>query len=136
MSQARQKQSVVSFDLLSVGIIVLGVAAALIHFVLGLSIGPPGMRPFPLLFYLNALGYLVLVAALYAPPLYRARRLIRWALIAYTALTFALWFVFAPHFNAEGVLDKVLEGALILLLVIDDRRPAATTLPPGNERNR
>ena len=136
MNQAKQRRELASLDLLSVGIIVLTIATALIHFVVGLSIGPPGMRPFPLLFYLNALGYLVLLVALYAPPLHRMRRLIRRVLIAYTALTFALWFVLAPHVDTEGVLDKMIEGALIILLVIDDRRsaPAATKRPPGNQR--
>ena len=124
MSQAGQNQSAFSLDLLSVGIVVLASALALIHFLLALSIGPPGLAVVPLIFYLNALGYVVLVIAYFAPSLFWARRLIRWALILYAALTFALWFVVPFHRTAEGYLSEVLQVALIVLLIIDDRRTA------------
>ena len=104
---------------------------ALIHFLLALSIGPPGLAVFPLLFYLNAPGYLVLLVAYYAPPLFRMRRVIRWTLIFYAALTFALWFVLPIHRDAEGYLDKVLEAALIVQLLIDDRRAAPERRAPA-----
>ncbi len=138
MSQARQKQGAVALDLLSVVIVVLACATALIHFLLGLALGPPGAAPFPLLFYLNALGYLVLVIALFAPALFRFRRVVRWMLILYTALTFALWFVLAPQRSPMGYLDKVLEAVLVILLLIDDRRaaPERAALPGGNPRSR
>ncbi len=129
MSEARRNGGSFSLDLLSVVIVVLACATALIHFLLALSIGPPGGAPFPLLFYLNALGYLVLVIALYTPALSLFQRAIRWVLIAYTALTFALWFVLAPHRSPEGYVDKVLEVALIILLVLDDRRSTRAQLP-------
>jgi hypothetical protein len=123
MSQAGQnRSSAFSLDLLSVGIVVLAVCTALIHFLIALSIGPPRLTPFPLLFYLNAIGYIILLLAYFAPPLLRWRRAICWLLILYTALTFALYFVLSPDLDAEGCLDKVLEAALIVLLVIDDRR--------------
>ncbi len=136
MSQASQKPDTLAFDLLAMGIIVLTSATALIHFLLALSIGPPKLTPFPLLFYLNALGYMILVIALYAPPLLRFRRLIRWTLIVYTAVTFALWFVLAPDRDPDGYLDKVLEAALIILLLVDDRRAARREagLPPEAPR--
>jgi hypothetical protein len=121
MSQARE-QSAVSLDLLSGGIVALTSATALIHLLLGLSLGPPRFTLFPLLFYLNALGYLVLLVALYIPPLARMRRVLRWVLIIYAAVTFALWFVLAPVHATEGYVDKALEGALIALLLLDDRR--------------
>jgi hypothetical protein len=63
MGQAGQNQNVVSLDLLSVGIVVLASALALIHFLLALSIGPPGFAFIPLIFSLNARGYVVLVTA-------------------------------------------------------------------------
>ena len=112
----------VHIDPLSVGIVVLTLATALIHFWLGIALGPPGLKPFPLLFYLNALGYLVLIAALYLPSLRTVRQRIRWLLIIYTVLTIVMWFVLAPDRDLEGYLDKVLEGLLIVLLVMDDRR--------------
>lgn len=101
---------------------VLTLATALIHFWLGIALGPPGLAPFPLLFYLNGLGYLVLLAALYLPSLRAVRQRIRWVLIIYTALTIVMWFVLSPDRDLEGYLDKALEGVLIVLLVIDDRR--------------
>src|SRR6476469_582377 len=124
MSQAGQTQNVFSLDLLSVGIVVLASALALIHFLLALSLGPPGLALIPLIFYLNAIGFVVLVIAYFVPALLWARRLLLWALILYAALTFALWCVMAFHRTAEGYLSEVLQIALIALLVIDDRRSA------------
>jgi hypothetical protein len=109
-------------DLLTLGIVVLTVATALIHLILGITLGPPSLRLFPLLFYLNAIGYLVLVTALYVPRLLPFQHIVRWVLILYTALTFALWFILAPHRDLDGYIDKAIEIALIILLVIDDRR--------------
>ncbi len=135
MSQAGPTRSAFALDLLSVGIVVLTCATALIHFLLALSIGPPRLSAFPLLFYLNALGYMVLLIAYFAPPLLRVRRPIRWLFILYAALTFALWFVLNKHHDADGYLDKVLEAALIILLVIDDRREVTGHPPvPSAER--
>jgi hypothetical protein len=77
-SQANPPRTARHVDLLAVGIVVLGVATALIHLKLGMALGPPSVRPFPLLYYLNTLGYLVLVTALYVPPLQPVRREVRW----------------------------------------------------------
>jgi hypothetical protein len=123
VSQARNPGTV-PLDLISGSIVAITSALALIHFLLALSLGPPGLSIFPLLFYLNALGYLVLLIALYTPLLAPLRRLIRWALILYTAVTFALYFVIATHRAAEGILSVVLEGALIVVLLIDEWRAA------------
>ena len=79
--------------------------------------------PLPVLFYLNFLGYIVLVTALYLPPLRRYQRVIRWILIAYTAITIIAWFLItntAP--NLLAYIDKPIEVALIILLLIEDRR--------------
>ena len=121
MSQARNPDTV-PLDLISGSIVGITTALALIHFLLALSLGPPGLSFFPLIFYLNALGYIVLLVALYLPLLAPLRRLIRWALILYAAVTLALYFVIAVHRAAEGILSVVLEGALIALLLIDDWR--------------
>ena len=71
---------------LQYAIIALTVTTALIHFTL--------VFPSPL-FILNGLGYLVLLGALYLPipQLADYRSLVRWALIAYTALTVILWVI-------------------------------------------
>ncbi len=121
MSQARNPGTV-PLDLISGGIVSITTALALIHFLLALSLGPPGLSIFPLIFYLNALGYIVLLVALYIPLLAPLRRLVRWALILYTAVTLALFFVIAAHRAPPGIISVVLESALIVLLLIDEWR--------------
>ena len=77
------------------------------------------------LFYANGAGYVVLPVALYLPhpALRRVRRVTRWALIAFTAVTVVAYFAMIQgHFDAIGVADKVIEGLLIALLVVEDRR--------------
>ena len=77
------------------------------------------------LFYANGAGYVVLPAALYLPHpvLRRYRRATRWALIGFTAVTVVAYFALAQgHVDAFGLADKVIEGLLIALLVVEDRR--------------
>jgi len=97
-----------------VGVVVLALGTASIHLYLGLS-------GFPL-FVLNGLGYIALVAALYLPiaPLARYRGVVRWALIGYAALTIVLWILVGAR-NPIGYADKLIEVALILLLLIEAR---------------
>jgi len=102
---------------LQIAIIVLTVATAIIHFTL----------VFPsVLFILNGLGYLALLAALYLPvqPLAGYRRAVRWALLGYTALTVLLWVVMGSRIPIAYV-DKVIEVALIIVLWLDSRQGAA-----------
>ncbi len=98
------------------GIIILTLATALIHLILGFSVPNP-------LFILNGIGYVVLLIALYfVPQLAEWRRWIRWLFILYTALTILLYFVYngADAFNsALGLIDKVIELALIVMLWLD-----------------
>ena len=73
-----------------------------------------------MLFTLNGLGYLGLLAALMLPipQLARFRNVVRWVLVAYTALTVVLYFImFSPSFI--GLTDKTIEVALIALLIAD-----------------
>ena len=77
------------------------------------------------LFYANGAGYVVLPAALYLPHpvLRRFRRVTRWALIAFTAVTVVAYFAMIQgHFDAVGLADKAIEALLIALLVVEDRR--------------
>ena len=89
------------------------------------------MLPLPLktLFLLNFIGYIVLAAALYLPavlqfqPLLRYQRVIRWLLIVYTAVTVLLWFLITGGGGGlYAYIDKPIEVALIILLLIDDRQ--------------
>lgn len=92
--------------------------------------GPSGpmlliFQNLPLLFILNFIGYIVLVVALYLPFLKQFQRAIRWVLIVFTAITIIAYFAllgFSP--NPLGYADKVVELALLALLVIEDRKAA------------
>ena len=105
-----------AIDPLKVGVIVLTVGTALIHLYLGL-------QGFPL-FILNGLGYLALLAALILPipRISEYRNLVRWVLVGYTALTIFLWILVGAR-NAIGYADKVIEIALVALLVLEASRP-------------
>ena len=77
------------------------------------------------LFYANAAGDVVLPAALYLPHpvLRRFRRVTRWALIGFTAVTVVAYFAMIQgHVDALGLADKAIEVLLIALLVVEDRR--------------
>ena len=102
---------------LRAGIILLTGATALIH--LQLNFPDP-------VFMLNGLGYLGLLAALYlpVPQLARHRNIVRWTLICYTALTVVLWIAIGER-TFIGYADKVIEIALIVLLLIESRTARA-----------
>ncbi len=99
--------------ILRIGIIVLTFGTAFTH--MSLNFPDP-------VFILNGLGYLALLAALYAPlpRLARRRNAARWALIGYTSLTIFLWLLFGAR-TPIGYADKVIEIALIALLLLDAR---------------
>ena len=84
--------------------------------------GAGALSFFAVLFYLDALGYIVLTAALYHPALARFRRLTRWALIALTVATIVAYFALIQgHYDALGIGDKIAEVVLIVLLVVEGR---------------
>lgn len=99
---------------LRIGIIALAAATALVH--LQLNFPDP-------VFILNGLGYLGLLAALYlpVPRLARYHNAARWVLVGYTALTIFLWILVGAR-TPLGYVDKLIEVALIALLVLDARR--------------
>jgi hypothetical protein len=102
---------------LRIGVILLTVGTAVIHLYLGL-------QGFPV-FVLNGLGYLGLLAALILPipRISEYRNLVRWVLVSYTALTIFLWILVGAR-NSIGYADKVIEVCLIVLLLIETRRPS------------
>ena len=107
---------------LGVAIFVLAVATAVIHLYLALTaIGSMGFNFGVMLFILNGLGYLGLLALLQLPirQLARFRSAARWALIAFAALTIVLFFIMAPVYMIIGYVDKAIEVALIALLLAD-----------------
>ena len=107
--------------LLQIAVILLAVITALIHLDLGvrfLMIGQGG--PLPIMWILNFVGYIVLVTALYLPPLQRIQSITRWILIAYTVLTVILWYLIGiSHADLEAYVDKFVEVVLIILLLVD-----------------
>ena len=99
-----------------IGIIVLTVATAAIHF--SRAIADPEIR---VLFILNGLGYLALLSAIYLPiPWFVGwRKLAPRLLIGYAALTIILWGIWVAmsgEATALGIADKLIEIALIGLL--------------------
>ena len=123
MSQLTQSRTAARFGLLQIAITILAAATALIHLSRGLLIGPPHLSLFPLVFYLNFLGYIVLIVALYLPQLLAYQRVIRWTLLVYAVITILAW-IFFTHArpNLIGYIDKPIELCLIVLLFVEDRR--------------
>jgi hypothetical protein len=88
--------------------------------------------PLPILFLLNGIGYLVLVSALYLPQLHRYQPIVRWLLIIFAAVTIIMYFAIAGfRFNPVGYLAKVVEVALIVLLLIEGRQLARSATSSG-----
>jgi hypothetical protein len=99
---------------LHLGIAALALATALIHIVLAI---PDNF----VVFYLNGLGYIALAVALILPQFAQYRRWVRYALLAFTAVTVLGWAAVGER-SAIAYVDKLIELALIALLVMDMRR--------------
>ncbi len=110
----------VKLESLQIGVAGLTLITAVIHLFLGL--GSPELM-FKVLFTLNGLGYLALLATLYFLGSFASfRSQIRWAFLAFTTVTVILYFVFngADAFKSIfGLLDKTVEVVLIVLLWLD-----------------
>ncbi len=151
MSQATLRRTISHIGPLQIAIIILAVVTALVHLDRSITMmlfagpfaGPPGGNggghlpphpggpsilmllpvPLPVLFFLNFVGYIVLVTALYLPLFRRFQRVIRWILIAYVAITIIAWYlVTMARPNLLAYIDKPIEVALIILLLIEDRQ--------------
>ena len=112
-----QSMTRVQFGPVQIGIIALTVATAIIHILLAI---PTNL----IMFYLNGLGYLALVAALYLPAGRPYRRYIRFALMAFTAVTILGWAAIGDR-NTIGFVDKAIEVLLLILLWIEHRQQNA-----------
>jgi hypothetical protein len=101
-------------------IIALTISTAIVHLLLAFGEGTLPMGTLPILWLLNGIGYLVLLAALYLPSLAVIQPFVRWVLIAYTALTFVAWVVIThAAYDAFDYTDKIIEIVIILLLIIE-----------------
>ena len=156
MSEITQSRTNKRIGPLQISIIILAVATGLVHLYRGAMmtflaaprvrpVGPPpagaghfqGGGPggplgmifmiLPILFYLNAIGYFVLATALYLPALQRIQSLVRWVLVGYAALTIIMWYLITHASpNILAYVDKPVEIALIVLLIIDALRSRST----------
>jgi hypothetical protein len=129
MSQAIQNRTQTRISLLQIAIIILALVSACVHLFLAVRLGLPRLnpiRPFPLLFYLNFLGYIVLLAGFTLPSFARYQSTIRWVLIGYVAITVIAWYLFThANYNLIAYIDKPIELALIVLLLVDTQRARA-----------
>ena len=101
---------------LAVAIMVLTITTALIH----LTLDFPNM-----LFILNGLGYLALLAAMYVPigRIFTGMRPIaRWTLIGYALVTIVAWIAMGDR-TTLAYFTKAVEALLIVLLFVESRRP-------------
>jgi len=100
-----------------IAIILLTLATALIHLTL---------IPGDLLFTLNALGYLSLMAAYFLPItlLRKNHNLIRWAYMGYALVTIIAWIIMGAR-TPLGYTAKIIEVLLIILLFTDRPKQAA-----------
>lgn len=106
---------------LQYGVIVLTVLTALLHLGLGIAFAPDTLG---ILFILNGIGYLALLAALYFLPQFAGMRsTVRWALMAFTAVTIVAYFVMNDQAltSPPGLVDKAIEVALVVLLYLESR---------------
>ena len=97
-----------------IGVVVLTLITAIVHLSL--------LFPDPV-FILNGLGYLTLLVVLYLPNprLAPYRRVVRWTLIGYAALTTLLWVAIGER-TVLGYSTTADEVALIMLLLVEGRR--------------
>jgi hypothetical protein len=100
----------------------LALGTAITHLLLGFQLTSFGGYGLGILFILNGLGYIGLTALLYLPvrALDPYRGVVRYALIAFAALTIALWVPFGDK-SVLGYLNKLNELGLIALLLVEGR---------------
>lgn len=103
------------------GIIILSLATALIHLVVLNIILYTRAGGVDLIFLLNGLGYLTLLALYFAPNLTPWLGILRWGFIAYTAVTILAWVILGKLGDPLGILTKLIELGLIVLLIQDGR---------------
>lgn len=111
------------FGAKQIAIILLTVITAIIHLFLAFSALGLGDMQTTIMFGLNGLGYLALLAAYYLPIQFfqRTHNLVRWVLILFTAVTIVAWAVMGTR-STLAYVDKLVELALVVLLFTDKSR--------------
>ena len=107
------KVSTVEPTYVRIGIVVFTIATALIHLSLNFAMGA-----FDIMFTLNGIGYLALLAALFLDlPLARDnRQLVRYAMIAFALISIIAWIFIGDKTWWVGWVTKAIEVSLIVLL--------------------
>jgi len=117
---------------LAAGVILLTLVTAAIHFYLAPIEFGTGATLFGVLFVLNGLGYLTMLAVIYAPVGFLApfRLAARMILIVIAAASIGAYF-YVGVFDTIGWVDKAVEAGLILLVLIEtvSARGAAEPAP-------
>lgn len=107
------------------GILGLTLFTAAVHVALGEPV-----------FLLNGLGYVVLLLLLILPRFDEWQKAIRWLFIGYTAVTIAGYFIVHSdgswQMDGLGVMTKVAEVILLLLLLYDMQTPSETESETGS----
>ncbi len=111
------------FGAQQIGITILAVATAIVHLMLAVGAYTQGDTTTFIMFTLNGLGYLTLLAATFLPlPVAKNNpKLVRWVFIGFTAVTMLGWVIIGNR-NAIAYMDKVIELALIALLWLEGRK--------------
>lgn len=125
------KRAYNDFGLVQIGIVITALTTAFIHWYLAISMLRDNQSP--VLFFLNGLGYLSLLIALFLPRsiverflpsrlarLYRP--VVRYTFMGYTLLTIILWWVMGPMITPIAIIDKTVEITLLVLLWLDRAR--------------
>ena len=101
-----------------IAIIVLTLATSLIHLFLFISLGAH-FASGDIMFLLNCLGYLALLAAYFLPFAQQYHGQVRWAFIGFTAVTIIAWLILGDKSWWLGYVTKLIEIILIILLWTD-----------------
>ena len=105
---------------LAAGVILLTLITAAIHFYLAPIEFGTGATLFGVLFVLNGLGYLTMLAVIYAPVGFLApyRLAARMILIVIAAASIGAYF-YVGVFDTIGWVDKAVEAGLIVVVLIE-----------------
>jgi hypothetical protein len=107
---------------IQIGILLLGLVAAVVHLVILNLMIYNAEGHIDVLFTLNGLGFLALLAAYFlpVPAAQNNRGLVRWLLIGLSALTILAWVILGER-NLLGYATTIAELLLIILLWMDRR---------------
>jgi hypothetical protein len=117
-------QSGSRFTPIKIGILVLGLFTALVHLVVLNIIMVNKTGSIDIKFTMNGLGYLALLAVYFIPAFAKWQKYTRWLLVGFTIVTIIAFFIFGSLTDPLGIVTKLVEVGLIILLILDGRKSA------------